>query len=324
MSELTRKEALSLYSTMLLCRRIEERMINDMTSGKQLIVGHPTSGQEAVAVGVCAALRLSDHLYCSHRAKAWAIAKGVKTDRLMAEFWGKATGVANGRGGEMLMGDMDIGFAGSTPVVASNMPLACGSALAAKTKKTGAVAVCAFGDGGSNQGAFHESLNLSAIWKLPAVWVCENNGYAESTAVEYAIPVTDIAERANAYAIPGVVVDGQDVLAVYAVAKQAIERARAGEGPTLIEAKTYRYHGHFYGDNTKRYRSPEEEQQHKDRDCIEQMKQEALTRGLFTGDDCEEAELEVQKTVVAASEFAEQSPYPDIKTMFQDVYVKYP
>ncbi|MBI2847054.1 MAG: thiamine pyrophosphate-dependent dehydrogenase E1 component subunit alpha [Chloroflexi bacterium] len=318
---LKREQLIWAYEMMVLIRRLEESLMDAVAQGKPTYVGHPYSGQEAVAVGVCANLNSNDYLFSSHRAKGWALAKGLDLNKVVAEMWGKVTGASMGRGGEMQMADATAGYMGGNVVVASNLPLACGTALAAKLRGKGQVTVCQFGDGASNQGAFHESLNLSAIWKLPVVWLCENNRYAESTPVEYAVSVPNIAERAKAYNIPGVTVDGQDVLAVYDAAGQAVKRARTGEGPTLVEAKTYRYYGHFFGDKTTRYRTQEEEAAFRAKDCILQFKKKVLEQELLTPKDLESADQRVEVKIAGAMKFAEESRYPTVEELLGDVYV---
>ena len=235
---------------------------------------------------------------------------------------GKATGSCKGKGGSMHIADVDKGMLGANGIVGGGLPLACGAALTAKTLGTGGVAVCFFGDGAANQGTFHESLNLAAIWKLPAVFVCENNGYAESTPVSYHCSASDIANRAGAYEIPGIVVDGLDVFAVYEAAGEAVARARRGEGPTLIEAKTYRYYGHFEGD-TILYRTKEELDAYRQRDPIGVLRRYILEHAIASEQELDAINDRVQARLAQAWERAEAAPWPAPEEALEDVYVSY-
>ena len=229
-----------MYRTMVLIRRFEERVNELYMQGRIPSTLHLYIGQEAVATGVCANLTREDHVLSTHRPHGHALAKGMEPRSLMAELMGKATGCCKAKGGSMHVGDMRVGMVPAVAIVGGSIPIASGFGLAAKMQKTGAVAVAFFGDGATNEGAFHEGLNLAAIWNLPVLFVCENNLYAASTPFETAFKIKDIADRAAAYGMPGRIVDGNDVLAVYAAAREAVERGRAGGGPTSIECKTYR------------------------------------------------------------------------------------
>src|SRR5439155_20666029 len=254
---------------------------------------HFYAGEEAVAVGVCANLNDDDFITSTHRGHGHCIAKEVDVKEMMAELYGKATGSCRGKGGSMHIADVSKGMLGANGIVGGGAPLAVGAGLTAKINGRGQVSVCFFGDGASNQGAFHEAANLAAIWKLPVLFVCENNGYAEATPASYSVSVQDIADRAKAYNMPGFTVDGQDVMAMYEAAGAAVERARSGEGPTLLEAKTYRYYGHYSGDPGG-YRTEDEINAAKSRDCIERFKRQALNAKLLS-----EAQLaDVGKQVV--------------------------
>src|SRR5918998_301912 len=255
--ELDRDTLLGMYEKMMQIRTFEDLAGKNFAAG--LIPGfvHLYAGEEAVAVGICSQLTDNDFITSTHRGHGHCIAKGVDIAGMVAELMGKSTGVCKGKGGSMHIADVEKGMLGANGIVGGGIPLACGAALTAKTLGTGGVAVCFFGDGAANQGTFHEGLNLAAIWNLPVVFVCENNGYAESTPVRYHCAASDIANRASAYEIPGVVVDGLDVFAVYEAAGEAIARARRGEGPSLLEAKTYRFYGHFQGDQVT-YRTADE------------------------------------------------------------------
>jgi TPP-dependent pyruvate/acetoin dehydrogenase alpha subunit len=241
---------------------------------------------------------------------------------MVAELMGKATGTCKGKGGSMHIADVDKGMLGANGIVGAGLPLAAGAALTARTLGTGGVAVSFFGDGAANQGTFHEAINLAAIWKLPAVFVCENNGYAESTPTRYHCSSTDIANRAGAYEIPGVVVDGLDLFAVYEAAGEAIARARRGDGPSIVEAKTYRYYGHFQGDMIT-YRTDDEVNAYKQRDAIQQVRTYALQRGLVSEADLTTIDAEVRSELEKAWDEAKAAPWPDDSELLTDVYVNY-
>src|SRR5919199_968023 len=233
-----------LYRTMRLIRTFEEKIDALRTSGQLQGSAHLYVGQEAVATGVCAQLNPDDYVASTHRGHGHAIAKGVDVARMMAELFGRTTGTNKGKGGSMHIADTSVGMLGATGVVGAGMPIALGAALAAKQRRARQVAVAFFGDGAMGQGVVYECLNMAAIWKLPQIFVCENNGYAESTPVEYAISSPELTDRVKGFNVPTISVDGQDVFAVYAAAGEAVERARRGEGPTFLECKTYRYYGH--------------------------------------------------------------------------------
>ena len=311
------------YERMLTIRKFEDKVHELFAAGKLPGFVHLYAGEEAVAVGVCAALRDDDFITSTHRGHGHCIAKGVEVRGMMAELFGKATGVCKGKGGSMHIADVDKGMLGANGIVGGGPPLACGPALMAKVKKTSQVAACFFGDGASNQGTFHEALNLASIWKLPVLFVCENNGYAESTSTEYSMNVRNVADRATGYGMPGVVVDGMDFFAVYAMAEEAVKRARSGLGPTLLEAKTYRYYGHFEGDAMK-YRTREEEQSYRDRDPLETFKHKVKGEGLLAMAELDALEKKVQADIDEAIAFAEASPFPKPEACLEDVYVKYP
>src|SRR3954453_16512598 len=290
---LDKSRLLDLYERMVEIRMFEDAAGKNFADG--LIPGfvHLYAGEEAVAVGVCAHLTDRDYITSTHRGHGHCIAKGVDIPGMVAELMGKATGICKGKGGSMHIADVDKGMLGANGIVGGGPPLAAGAALTAKTLGTGGVAVCFFGDGASNQGTFHESLNLAAIWKLPVVFVCENNGYAESTPFHYHCSTTDVANRASAYEMPGLVVDGLDLFAVYEASGEAIARARAGEGPTLIEAKTYRYYGHFQGDMVT-YRTEEELNRYKERDAIQFVRKYVIDHGMATVSELEAIEQRCQ------------------------------
>jgi acetoin:2,6-dichlorophenolindophenol oxidoreductase subunit alpha len=311
-----------MYERMVQIRVFEELAGKNFAAG--LVPGfvHLYAGEEAVAVGVCSHLSDKDYITSTHRGHGHCIAKGVDIAGMVAELMGKETGVCKGKGGSMHIADVDKGMLGANGIVGGGFPLACGAALTAKTLKTGGVAVCFFGDGASNQGTFHEGLNLAAIWKLPVVFVCENNGYAEATPVHYHCAATDIANRAQAYEIPGVVVDGLDLFAVYEAAGEAIARARRGEGPTLLEAKTYRFYGHFEGDQVT-YRTAEELQRYRDRDPIQTVRAVMIERGMASAEELDAIDARVQQQLDEAWEAAKAAPFPAPEEALTDVYVRY-
>jgi pyruvate dehydrogenase E1 component alpha subunit len=305
---------------MVLIRTFEERFQREMQRKQLHGTGHLYAGEEAVAVGVCAHLDNSDYITSTHRGHGHCIAKGVDVHAMMAELFGKSTGSCKGKGGSMHIADVDKGMLGANGVVGAGLPLACGAALSVSLTRPGAAVVSFFGDGGANIGAFHESLNLAAIWNLPVVFVCENNRYAESTPVEYACSVADISQRAQAYDIPGITVDGQNVLSVWQAAGEAIDRARRGLGPTLLEAKTYRYYGHYFGDPEQRYRTREEVESFRARDCIQRFRELVLGQGWLTPDQLADEDQTAVALVDEAVAFAEASPWPAESELLTDVY----
>ena len=255
--ELDKKTLVKMYRTMLRIRRFEEKVGELFTQGKIWGAVHLYTGQEAVATGACAALNKDDYITSTHRGHGHCIAKGGELPRMMAEIFGRASGYCKGKGGSMHIADMEVGILGANGIVGAGIPIAVGAALAAKYRGTGQISLAFFSDGASNTGSFHEAVNLSAVLKLPVVFVCENNQWAVSTSVSYSVPIQNIADRAVAYGMPGTTVDGNDVLAVYDAVKQAVERARNAYGPSLVECKTYRWEGHYRGD-PETYRSKEE------------------------------------------------------------------
>ena len=274
--------------------------------------------------GICAHLRDDDYLASTHRGHGHCIAKGVDVKTMMAELFGKSTGNNKGKGGSMHIADMSRGMLGTNGVVGASVPLAVGAGITARHRGTDQVAVAFFGDGGANQGVVHESMNLAAVWKLPVIFVCENNGYAESTPVEYAIAITNVADRAVGYGFPGVVVDGMDVFAVYEAAGAAVERARSGQGPTLLECKTYRYYGHSGMDNPHTYRTREEEDEWKARDPMDQFRDRVLKNDRLSETELNAIDERVERTMEEAAQFAESSPEPELTELYTDVYGDYP
>jgi acetoin:2,6-dichlorophenolindophenol oxidoreductase subunit alpha len=320
---LTREKAKWMYEKMCEIRQFEDKVHEIFSKGILPGFVHLYAGEEAVAVGVCAHLDEKDYITSTHRGHGHCIAKGCDLNGMMAEIYGKATGLCNGKGGSMHIADVEKGMLGANGIVGGGFPLAVGAGLTAKLKKTGAVSVCFFGDGANNHGTFHEGINLAAIWKLPVIFVAENNGYGEATPFEYASSCKNIADRAVAYNIPGEIVDGKDVIAVYEAAERAIVRARNGEGPTLIECKTYRNYGHFEGDAQK-YKTPEEKEKNlKELDAIAKFRDFVISKQLLTEQELNEIDQKVNEAVKQAVEFAEQSPFPQPEDLLKDVYVSY-
>ncbi|WP_026961445.1 thiamine pyrophosphate-dependent dehydrogenase E1 component subunit alpha [Alicyclobacillus herbarius] len=319
----TKEKALWMFRKMVEIRRFEDAVHELFAKGKLPGFVHLYAGEEAVAVGVCAHLTDADSITSTHRGHGHCIAKGCDLDGMMAEIYGKATGLCKGKGGSMHIADLTKGMLGANGIVGGGFPLACGAALTAKRRGTEQVAVCFFGDGANNQGTFHEGLNLAAIWRLPVIFVAENNGYAEATPFSYASSCKRIADRAAGYSMPGVVVDGKDVVAVYQAAAEAVQRARQGDGPTLIECITYRNYGHFEGD-AQTYKVKEERKRHlEDLDAITRFRSYLVDGGLAQEAELTRIEAEVQAAVEHAIQFADESPLPSVDDLYEDVYVSY-
>ena len=320
--DLDAKEMIGLYRTMLRIRRFEEKVVD--LYARQLIPGivHLYIGQEAVATGVCATLRKGDYITSTHRGHAHCIAKGGDLRLMMAELFGKATGYCHGKGGSMHIANIDLGILGANGIVGAGTPIAGGAGLSIKMRGTDQVAVCFFGDGACNQGIFHESLNLAAAWKLPVIYICENNQYAISTAQRQVGSIEDYYLRKAAYGIEGCKVDGNDVLAVYEATHEAVERARRGEGPSLIECKTYRWRGHYEGeaDRTYTYRTKEEIEGWVKRCPIERFKGGLLQKGMIGETELKQIDEEIQRELEEAIRFAIDSPDPEPEDALKDLY----
>jgi pyruvate dehydrogenase E1 component alpha subunit len=322
MTELTKDKLLWIYERMRLIREFENRAADLFAQGKVPGFVHLYAGEEAIAIGVCAHLTDRDYITSTHRGHGHCIAKGVDINAMMAELFGKKTGSCKGKGGSMHIADATKGMLGANGIVGAGGPLACGSGLTAKVKGTDQVTICFFGDGAAEQGTMHESMNLASIWKLPVIFVCENNGFAQTTPSHYHCAAEDIADRATGYNMPGFSVDGTDLFAVYEAAGEAIARARRGEGPTLIECKAFRYYGHFQGDNLSYY-TEEDKAQQKARDPIDKFTQRVLDRKLLSEAELAEIDARAKKVLDEAVQFAEQSPYPALDAILTDVYVSY-
>jgi len=310
------EQLIGMYRTMYLIRRFEERVNELYMEGRIPSTLHLYIGQEAVATGVCANLRMGDYVLSTHRPHGHSLAKGVAPQSIMAELFGKATGCSKGKGGSMHVGDIDLGVLPAIAIVGANVPIASGTALAAKMQKTGGVTVCFFGEGAANEGAWHEGLNIAAIWELPVIFLCENNLYAASTSFSKTFKIQNVAERAGAYGFPGIVVDGNDVLAVYDTAREAVARARNGQGPTLIECMTYRQCGHSRSD-PRTYRARDEEDEWKQYDPIPRYRNWLVDQGKAGAAELSHVESDVEQIIQDAIAFAEASPEPTP----QDVYL---
>jgi len=318
-TEIPGGKLIEMYKKMLEIRNFEQSVYYLFLEG--LIPGtiHLYTGQEAVAVGVCSSLRKEDFIVSTHRPHGHYIAKGGQINRLMAELLGKKTGCCKGKGGSMHICDFSAGMPPAIAIVGANVPIAAGMALAFKMKGTDQVAACFFGDGAVNQGMWHEGVNIAAVWRLPVIFVCENNLYAASTHVTKVMLVKNIADRACAYGIPSVIVDGNDVLAVYKEVSKAVERARKGEGPTLIECLTYRHGGHSRGDPAT-YRPKKEVEEWLKRDPISHIKDELIDRGILTPEQAKEIEKSVMAKIEEAVEFAKKSPFPEPEMGLEETY----
>lgn len=300
---------ISILETMLKIRKAELQLAMMFKIGKIPSGAHLYEGEEAIAAGICANLRIEDQLVSTHRGHGHCIAKGMEPRRMMAEVCAKSSGCCSGKGGTMHMFDPSIGVMGTIGIVGGGMPIATGLGLAIKLNNSDRVAVSFFGDGASNNGAFHESLNLASLWRLPVIFVCENNKYATSVSVARSTPIDDISIRAAGYGMPGVTVNGNKVDEVYAAAAEAITRARRGEGPTLIECKTYRIRGHFEGDDAL-YRTKEEVEAAREGDPIEYWKNALIADGTITEQDFLALSDKMDELIAQAAQFADESPYP--------------
>jgi 2-oxoisovalerate dehydrogenase E1 component len=318
----SKEQLLALYRTMLLIRRTEEQLVKFYAAGKIYGGMHTYVGEEAVASGVCAHLRDDDTVFSTHRGHGHAVAKGVPPRELIAEVLGRATGTSGGRGGSMHLFKPEIGFMGSSGIVGPCITLAAGGAYSARLLKTDRVSVAFFGDGASHNGAFHEGLNLATAWKLPALFVCENNLYATEVPLAKSAGNPDIASRAAAYGMPGIAVDGNDVLAVYRAAGEAVARARAGGGPTLIECRTYRTRAHAEGMRDAGYRTLEEIAAWKERDPIRLFRDRLLAADWAGEEEIGTLEAEIKALAEEAGKFAEASPPPDPATVTQHIYAE--
>src|SRR3954451_6551861 len=321
--DVTRDQVLEAYRVMRTIREFEERLHREFATGEIPGFVHLYAGEEAIAAGVIGHLGPDDYVASTHRGHGHAIAKGCDVKGMMAEIYGKATGICHGKGGSMHIADIDLGMRGRNGIVGGGPPLVCGVGLTAKVKGTDQVAVSFTGDGGSNQGTFLEAFNLASAWLLPCVFVVENNGYAEATSSLFHQAGVDVAKRADGFGMPGIVVDGFDFFAVREVAGEAIARARSGGGPTLIECKVGRYYGHFEGDQ-QTYRGPNEvEDLRRDRDCLNAFSRRVTEAGLIDASELEAIDATVSTLIEESVAEAKAAPDPTPDDVLTDVYVSY-
>lgn len=316
---ISKELVMDMYTKMLRIRRFEQRVSELFAAGKLGGFVHLYWGEEAVAVGVTANLANDDLITSTHRGHGHLIAKGGETKYMMAELYGKETGYCKGKGGSMHIADATKGILGANGIVGAGLPIATGAALSIKLRGSNQVSVCFFGDGASNQGTFHEAMNMASLWKLPVVYICENNLYGEFTPQKKHQAITDISSRAEAYGFPGITVDGNDVFAVYEAINEAIKRARNGNGPTLIECKTYRIRGHFEGD-PQLYRSKEEVEEWKRNDPIIRVEKYISENKIASEEKLKGIQKDINEELDEAVEFAEESKDPDEKRVAEDVY----
>ncbi|MHA1129893.1 MAG: thiamine pyrophosphate-dependent dehydrogenase E1 component subunit alpha [Candidatus Helarchaeota archaeon] len=313
--------ALNMYKMMVKIRKFEESAIKFAKRGKILGFVHPYIGEEAVAVGACSNLRKDDFITSTHRGHGHIIAKGGDVKGMMAELWGKETGICRGLGGSMHIADTSLGILGANGIVGGGIPISVGAGLSASYRGTDQVTICFFGDGASNQGTFHESLNLAATWKLPVIFICENNLYAFFTPQKAHQSIKNIALRAQGYDIPSEIVDGMDVIKVFKAVHRAVARARNGEGPSLIECKTYRFKGHAEGDpDAGLYRTKEELARWKEKDPIELLKRRLLEEYKVAEDELIEIEAALSEEIKTAVSFAKKSPFPKPESALEGLY----
>jgi acetoin:2,6-dichlorophenolindophenol oxidoreductase subunit alpha len=321
--ELTREQLLEAYRVMRTIREFEERLHREFATGEIPGFVHLYAGEEAIAAGICAHLGPDDYVASTHRGHGHAIAKGCDVKAMMAEIYGKSTGLCKGKGGSMHIADISKGMLGANGIVGGGPPLVCGVGLTTKVKGTEQVAVSFTGDGGSNQGTFLESLNLAGAWNLPVIFVVENNGYAESTSTRFHQSGIDVAKRADGFGFPGTVVDGFDFFAVHELAGEAVARARAGGGPTLIECKGMRYYGHFEGDQQTYRGEGEVEELRRTRDCLKAFSRRVTEAGVIDEGELGAIDESVRALIDEAVSEAKAAPDPTADDLLTDVYVSY-
>jgi TPP-dependent pyruvate/acetoin dehydrogenase alpha subunit len=310
-----------MLQTMQTIRRFEERASDDYHAGDIYGVVHCYIGEEAVAVGVCSALTREDQIISTHRGHGHCIAKGADLNRMMAELYGRETGYCRGKGGSMHIADFGIGMLGANGIVAGGLPIILGAGLAAQLDGKGRVAVCFFGDGASNAGPFHESLNIASKWKLPILYVCENNLHAAQTPATQTLALPDVAARAQGYGIPGVIVDGNDIFAVHEAASTAVARARKGDGPTLLECKTYRWRAHTERPNQVDFREESEIEAWKKKDPIARLVTHLKTQqGQFSDEEFDKMDAEILGSIQSAVDFSKASPFPEPEEALEDLF----
>ncbi|MEC9107534.1 MAG: thiamine pyrophosphate-dependent dehydrogenase E1 component subunit alpha [Chloroflexota bacterium] len=321
--EITNDVQKLMLERMWTIRNFEEKVMEVHEAGEFVGAAHPYIGEEAVAVGVCLALKDTDYIAGNHRSHGHPLAKGGSVKKAMAELYGRVDGYCKGKGGSMHLADFSVGILGESGIVASSVPVATGAGLASKISKNNFVSVVFFGDGASNQGACHESMNLASIWKLPVIFVCENNQFAITTSYQNSVAVENVSDRAQAYNMPGILVDGQNVEAMYEATTEAVKRARNGEGPTLIEGLTYRFEEHSLGLGRVRrgeYRTSEEISKWRERDPIGIHSQKLIDRGVLSEEEINKIESDSKKEIEEAVEFARNSKFPEPEELFEDMW----
>jgi pyruvate dehydrogenase E1 component alpha subunit len=316
---ISKEKMIQMYKTMYRIRQFESKLQQFFADGKIPGFVHLYLGEEAVAAGACAALEKEDYITSTHRGHGHLIAKGGDLKKMMAEIYGKSTGYCKGKGGSMHIADVDLGILGANGIVGGGGPIAAGAGMAIQYRGDSQVAVCFFGDGASNQGTTQEALNLASAWQLPVVFVNENNGYGISCHISKSMAITDIADRAAGYDMPGVIVDGNDVIAVHEAISAAVDRARKGEGPSLVECKTYRWRGHFEGDACT-YREPGELEDWVKKDPIPRFAKKMLDDKILTQKELDQLHADIDTELKEAIAFAEESPLPEPADMFEDIY----
>ena len=316
----SKKFLTGLYATMLRIREFENQVFEFYKLGQMPGVAHLYIGEEAVAAGACATLAAHDYVGSTHRGHGHLIARGADTRRMMAEILGKKDGYCGGKGGSMHISDMTKGIIGANGIVGGGIPIATGAAYMAKIKETGQVTLSFFGDATTNQGAFHESVNMASAWKLPIVYIIENNLYGISVNINRVVNVEDLSVRAKSYGIPGVTIDGNDVIAVYETVRNAVESARAGKGPALIECKTYRWKGHHSGDPATQYRTREEEAYWKEKCPLKCFRAFLLEKAAVKENEICRIEASIMAEIGEAADFARNSPFPDASEAFTDIF----
>jgi TPP-dependent pyruvate/acetoin dehydrogenase alpha subunit len=314
-----KEKLIEMYKSMVRIRAFEERVAKEFAAGTIPGAAHLYSGKEAVAVGVCANLRTADYITSTHRGHGHLIAKGAKTHLMMAEIFGKKTGYNKGKGGSMHISAPELGIMGASGIVAGMVSIAAGAALSAQMRGTDQVAICFMGDGATNSGRFHESANLAACWNLPVIYIIENNLYGESTPLSAVCRLANLSDRAVAYGIPGMTIDGNDVMAVFKASGECINRARRGDGPSIVECKTYRYHGHFEGD-PQTYKPKAEIEDWMKKDPIPRFRLVLIGMGILSQDFAESIDRELNMEIDQAIKFAVESPHPAPEETLEDVY----
>jgi pyruvate dehydrogenase E1 component alpha subunit len=319
MADITKEQKIEMLKLIIKIRRFEERTVQLYQTARIWGYLHPYIGEEAVAVGTCAAIEKSDYIVSTHRGHGHSIAKGADLNRMMAELLGKATGYCKGRGGSMHIADTELGMLGANGIVGGGIPISVGAGFSCKMEGRGRVTICFFSDGASNNGVFHESLNMAAIFKLPVVYVCENNMYAISMSCNESVSCENIADRAVSYGIPGDIVDGSNPIDVFEAVQKAVRRAREGNGPTLIEAKTYRFGGHHPNDPAEYRDKKEADYYKKEKDPVINFKKQLIGEKILSESDIDEIEKGIMKEVEESVRFAEESPEPQLDKFLEEV-----